>query len=115
MIKTAVVCPELDRHRVGIPGCVAEEHNEQPEHSEWDEKSIAVIDIFLKYLVQLLSRISYTYNPEEIIIDWSLKQIVLDNYDLIDSMYRSKCEPHFIANIKVSDIKYSNLYGALIL
>lgn len=81
----------------------------------WEEKWIMAVNIFLKYFIQLLERISYMYNPEEIVIDWSLKIIVKDNIEFILNKYLEKCEQHFVANIKIVDYENTNLYGALLI
>lgn len=82
---------------------------------KWEKKAQNTIEIFIKYLIQILLRISYSFNPDEIVIDASLKKIFEDKYDEITWKYKELCEPHFITIIKIADKNYTNLYWALIL
>lgn len=83
------------------------------KYLEWDVISKKTIKIFIKYFIYILERISYTFNPEIIIIDWSLKSIIFEKYETIIFEYEKKCEKHFIATITISGFENTTLYGAL--
>lgn len=80
---------------------------------EWDINSIKTINIFIKYFIYILERISYSFNPDEIIIDWSLKSIIKDKFEDIIEKYEIKCEQHFISKIIISEFENTSLYWAL--
>jgi predicted NBD/HSP70 family sugar kinase len=71
------------------------------------------IKIFLKYFINLLCRISYTYNPQLIIIDGSVKVIVQENLDEIMRNYTKECEEQFLAKIEISIYENTAIYWAL--
>jgi predicted NBD/HSP70 family sugar kinase len=68
------------------------------------------IKIFLKYFINLLCRISYTYNPQLIIIDGSVKVIVQENLDEIMRNYTKECEEQFLAKIEISIYENTAIY-----
>ncbi len=79
----------------------------------WEENALKTIEIFKKYFINLLCRISYTFNPEIIYIDWSLKTIIEENYEKIIKNYKNECEKHFISEIKIVNYDNSALFWAL--
>jgi hypothetical protein len=73
------------------------------------------MDIFKKHFVRLICRISYTFNPEIIVIDWSVKEVIRENYKEIIDMYKNECEPHFQTKIEICEFENTPLYWALLI
>lgn len=80
-----------------------------------DELALKAMDIFKKHFVRLICRISYTFNPEIIVIDWSVKEVIRENYKEIIDMYKNECEPHFQTKIEICEFENTPLYWALLI
>lgn len=78
-----------------------------------DQMAVKAINIFEKYFVGLLCRVTYMYNPQSIIIDWSVKIIIKDHFDKILGNYKKECEEHFLAKLEISKHDDTALYWAL--
>lgn len=78
-----------------------------------EKEALKTIEIFKKYFINLLCRISYTFNPEIIYIDWSLKIIIEENFGEIMKIYHAECEKHFISEIKIVNYDNTALFWAL--
>lgn len=78
-----------------------------------DEAAIKTIEIFKIHFVRLICRISYTFNPEIIVIDWSVKELIRENYKEIIYMYDNECEPHFQTKIEICEFENTPIFWAL--